>query len=146
MITQFRAFVEHGDKSFMCDSNQFAFIFDCSPHGDVVVHDYLIQFKVKKENVMQGTNLKDKNNKPIFEHDIVRMMEHDNTFYQGLFEVLQSKTGEWRIEKESGGAVLQFNLNSVEVVGNAYENRELLDEIWENTSEFGLRADKIKKG
>lgn len=85
--------------------------------------------------LMQYTGLKDKNGKKIFEGDIMQCVLEDfeETVGQGVFEVVfetRNKTAYFGIKKEYTYA---FNLdftpaNKCEVIGNIYNNKELLEE------------------
>lgn len=90
--------------------------------------------KVKQEiELMESTGLFDKNNKEIFEGDIVKYKIGRNTFIE---PVVYNKdyTGFGLLEDDGlGGVILSFvelaedfNLVSLEVVGNMYMNPELI--------------------
>ena len=67
--------------------------------------------------LMQYTGLKDKNGKEIYEGDIVKW---SNSVNSGVYEIKWFRTG-----FSSNGLPL-FNDDVVEVIGNIYENPELL--------------------
>lgn len=74
--------------------------------------------------LMQSTGLKDKNGKEIFEGDIV------SRFNRIVEEVVwNSRKGWWAIQTrgEIGLTVLAQFIEVVEVIGNIYENKELLE-------------------
>ena len=86
---------------------------------DYVFVDHLI--------VMQSTGLHDKNGKEIFEGDIVKMAKDvysDPTYY----EIVRHRGGAYRLESNQHGCELWLRHTNCEVIGNIYENPELLEE------------------
>ena len=77
---------------------------------------------------MQSTGLKDKNGKEIFEGDIVKMAKDvysEPTYY----EVVRHRGGAYRLESKQHGCELWLRHADCEIVGNVYENPELLEDI-----------------
>lgn len=87
--------------------------------------------KICDENgyLIQCTGLKDKNNKPIYEGDIL-IFQHGNQKRAGFVEVYKTV---WSVTNSNfcqgawcGGALINLYETS-EVIGNIYENPELLE-------------------
>ena len=71
----------------------------------------------------QFTGLKDKNGKEIYEGDIVRVKHRDNE----IGVVTWDKHGSWIFNKRDIGTKFKLNITSAdEVIGNIYENKELI--------------------
>ena len=90
---------------------------------------YSFDFYLEDENatIMQSTGLVDKNGKEIFEGDIVKMSKDvysEPTYY----EVVRHYGGAYRLESKQHGCELWLRHTNCEVVGNIYENRELLED------------------
>lgn len=90
---------------------------------------YSFDFYLEDENatIMQSTGLVDKNGKEIFEGDIVKMSKDvysEPTYY----EVVRHRGGAYRLESKQHGCELWLRHTDCEVVGNIYENRELLED------------------
>ncbi|UVD90691.1 MAG: YopX family protein [Staphylococcus haemolyticus] len=80
-------------------------------------------------NLLMSTGLKDKNGVEIYEGDIIQHSEKPNPCFSYPFEVIQARTGEWRLDNFRCGTVLAFsNQDELEVLGNIYENPELLED------------------
>lgn len=77
--------------------------------------------------IMQSTGLFDKNDKEIFEGDIVKMSKDvysEPTYY----EVVRHRGGAYRLESKQHGCELWLRHTDCDVVGNIYENPELLED------------------
>ena len=82
---------------------------------------------VDEIKLMQSTGLVDKNGKEIFEGDIVKMSKDvysEPTYY----EVVRHRGGAYRLESKQHGCGLWLRHADCEVVGNVYENKELLED------------------
>lgn len=87
----------------------------------------LDNFVFEEIELMQSTGLKDKNGKEIFEGDIVKMTKDvysEPTYY----EVVRHRGGSYRLESKQHGCELWLRHTDCEVVGNVYENQELLED------------------
>lgn len=77
--------------------------------------------------IMQSTGLVDKNGKEIFEGDIVKMSKDvysEPTYY----EVVRHRGGAYRLESKQHGCELWLRHTDCKIVGNIYENPELLED------------------
>lgn len=75
---------------------------------------------------MQSTDMVDRNGKIIFAGDIVKMSKDvysEPTYY----EVVRHRGGAYRLESKQHGCELWLRHTDCEIVGNVYENKELLD-------------------
>ena len=76
--------------------------------------------------LMQSTDMVDRNGKIIFAGDIVKMSKDvysEPTYY----EVVRHRGGAYRLESKQHGCELWLRHTDCEIVGNVYENKELLD-------------------
>ncbi|CKG55015.1 TPA: hypothetical protein VVJ07_001335 [Streptococcus pneumoniae] len=104
--------------------------------NDTLRNDYITAYPDEIE-LMQSTGLKDKNGKEIFEGDIVRTTrflgraDEIGGFYEyekdyvGVVKVLE---GSWVIDTGSVAVRLWSEIDESEVLGNIYENPELLED------------------
>ena len=88
-----------------------------------------ITYMVSAEDLelMQSTDMVDRDGKIIFEGDIVKMAKDvysEPTYY----EVVRHRGGAYRLESKQHGCELWLRHTDCEVVGNVYENRELLED------------------
>ena len=113
-------YVTSDGKSFIC--------------MDIVEHYCVIAlrwFEIDPETICQFTGLCDKNGKKIWENDI--LMVHLDEFYpeDATYETIEWGVAGW-VAHEAGSVDRQyldeFDLKHFEVVGNIFDNKELLQE------------------
>lgn len=88
---------------------------------DGLIHEWWV--KVDPKSVGQYTGLKDKNQRDIYEGDIVAVNHHPFNF-NGNYEVGYTEI----MELSAGSLVLHRVKNYCEVIGKIHENPELLEE------------------
>ena len=121
MIPKFRAWSKLASRMYIVNGLYF-------DRGMVQYanNDNAIRF-IKLENIilMQSTCLFDKNNKEIFEGDIVLVLDSPYTVFYDI------KEGSYRLKPHDTRWVVDYMCNfsseeSFEIVGNIYENKEYL--------------------
>ena len=124
MIPKFRAWLKQYEKmdndigEMYFENGEFKYI------GDDVHYKRLPEHVI----LMQSTGLKDRNSVEIFEGDIVTMAKDvysEPTYY----EVVRHRGGAYRLESKQHGCELWLRHTDCDVVGNIYENPELLEAI-----------------
>ena len=87
-------------------------------------------YTVLEETIGQFTGLKDKNGKEIYEGDIVSFnLKSDSEgqpYIIGYIEYQTTFSG-YRIMSFEGIFALDYNIKDIEVIGNIYDNPELLE-------------------
>ncbi|WP_247953607.1 YopX family protein [Streptococcus mitis] len=132
MIPKYRAWDKHGQKMFVNDE---LIIWN----GNVYANDSkkltcnnLKGWSIDDEYLMQSTGFKDKNGKEIFEGDIVRQVRTqpitENETITGVVIMIE---GAWLImnDCEQLASYLWSETDENEIIGNVYENTELLEAI-----------------
>ena len=133
MILKFRAWVKIGKRMDFSDdilgidyenkeivTQQVYFENGLPDDRDIYCYDF------EEIELMQSTGMVDRNGNIIFEGDIVRMAKDvysEPTYYQ----VVRHRGGAYRLESKQHGCELWLRHTDCEVVGNVYENKELLD-------------------
>ncbi len=94
---------------------------------DSVAGDWIVNNDL---HLMQSTGLKDKNGQEIFEGDIVRQVRtQPTTENEIIIGVVTMLEGAWLImnDCEQLASFLWSETDENEIIGNIYENKELLD-------------------
>lgn len=88
--------------------------------------EYPIIQDFNKTKLMQSTGLTDYNGREIFEGDIVEMSMN---FYSNptYYEVVRSTGGTYRLESSQHGCELWLRHADCYIVGNIYDNPELME-------------------
>lgn len=88
--------------------------------------------KISKYEVMQFTGITDKNGKEIFEGDILKCFNGSQDKVGTVVQVFydDTYTGYYPFNRDEVG--FNTNSNSIEVIGNIYENEILIKESVEN--------------
>ena len=128
MIPRYRAWIK--SLKWMCDVTNISFdskFVDICQQGDT---ERCTEMSVEFDEIklMQSTGLKDKNGKEIFEGDIVKMAK-DVYSKPTYYEVVRHRGGAYRLESKQHGCELWLRHTECEVVGNVYENKELMEAI-----------------
>lgn len=89
---------------------------------DYEMNDYLLAFS-PKTILLQFTGLKDKNGKEIYEGDII---QYKSEIGHSEWEVLFHE-GRFCHKNKDTRPDIWYECNEIEIIGNIYENQELLD-------------------
>lgn len=106
-------------KSFFSEAYQY-----------FIKNEHLQETIIDEETIGQFTGLKDKNGKEIYEGDIVSFnLKSDSEgqpYIIGYIEYQTTFSG-YRIMSFEGSFALDYNIKDIEVIGNIYDNPELLE-------------------
>lgn len=128
MIPKFRAW----DKYFKEMVQVNALVLDEQVIKVTYKNGNIAKEDVKEYELMQSTGLEDKNNKEIFEGDIVRMRNPRDRRQIGMFQVVRGANSPMLGLLDKKLTTEIFNLyehmrNYYEIIGNIHENPELLE-------------------
>lgn len=128
MIPKFRAW----DKYFKEMVQVNALVLDEQVIKVTYKNGNIAKEDVKEYELMQSTGLEDKNNKEIFEGDIVRMRNPRDRRQIGMFQVVRVANSPMLGLLDKKLTTEIFNLyehmrNYYEIIGNIHENPELLE-------------------
>lgn len=125
MIPKFRAWST--DKKIMAEVRTLRFT------DELVETDKFVERSIEGVKLMQSTGLKDKNGKEIFEGDILKVANNDSSWFEVVKydhdkAMLISKEVNLKYEIPETPLYDLFSpyLFKVEVIGNIWENRDLL--------------------
>jgi uncharacterized phage protein (TIGR01671 family) len=126
--TKFRAWDTERKKMYGLDTEQFGFQFK---KDGWAYHDYgaeCIYTTSRTGVLMQYTGLKDKNGKEIYEGDIVKMKEeYSDKIYNTKVEWSEQFAGFSPYVDYDSDCDIYTEGRDTEVIGNIYENTELLN-------------------
>jgi len=144
-ITQFTI----NDKLTDCNiPAEMIYYFNTVSHGETNFFNFSFVNKDRYE-LMQFTDLHDKNGKEIYEGDIVRIITAVNEYYDEEGDLIEDENEKIAfisfddgtfVAKNSSGEICQWNDGThdwyslenaiiLEVIGNIYENPELIKEV-----------------
>ncbi|WP_449159696.1 YopX family protein [Streptococcus sp.] len=127
MIPKFRAWDKTSKKMLDVEAINFN-----SGKFESIGYDITSLRGSNEVELMQSTGLEDKNNKEIFEGDIVRMRNPRDRRQIGMFQVVRVANSPMLGLLDKKLTTEIFNLyehmrNYYEIIGNIYENPELLE-------------------
>lgn len=131
---KFRAWLKETQE--MIEAYNLSWGYSINPDTGDNIHNINSQWKVGRDAIlMQYTGLKDKNGKEIYEGDIVRVLNNLKEYECG--EVAMGNLGTWAVrlhqlkipifEFIDDRLSLVHSMDRIEVIGNIYENPELLE-------------------
>lgn len=135
MIPKFRAWMK--SLKWMCDVTNISFdskLVDICQQGDT---ERCTEISVEFDEIelMQSTGLFDKNNKEIFEGDIITdghtlgvLKNHQTLGFYMVDEKGKESFLSDTVDTEGFEEAKEFMENSIEIIGNIYENPELLED------------------
>jgi uncharacterized phage protein (TIGR01671 family) len=107
------------------DIKKKRFVFNKNTLEEIMEEIYDLEFLtyVWKKNTVwqQNTGLLDKNNKEIYEGDIVKISYTPNKSFVGEVEWLNEKASYVIFDKENYEFFDEDNINNIEILGNAFE-------------------------
>lgn len=110
-------------NDFVITSTGYAAKIDEEFLGKCVFNQENLEFN-KQAVVMQCTGMRDKNGKLIYEGDIVK---HSKSNQQ--YKVQWNDKGFWQLDDYAMARSSKFLEENYEIIGNIYENKELIDDL-----------------
>ena len=91
---------------------------------------YAIHHEIDATTLSQCTGLKDKNGSLIFEADIVKCLSPAGYSSTGIVKYIteHARWEYWHAKQKEGFPIIRYN-NNLEIIGNVYDNPELLKEV-----------------
>lgn len=135
MIPKFRAWMK--SLKWMCDVTNISFdskLVDICQQGDTErCTEISVEFDENEIELMQSTGLKDNNGKEIFEGDVVQFedcSEASDFLYinTGIVEWCQGGFHVTNRDSVSMEDLLEGDVLDVKIIGNIFENKELLED------------------
>ena len=125
MIPKFRAWST--DKKIMAEVRTLRFT------DELVETDKFVERSIEGVKLIQSTGLKDKNGKEIFEGDILKVANNDSSWFEvvkydhdkAMF-ISKEVNLKYEVPETSLYDLFSPYLFKVEVIGNIWENRDLL--------------------
>ena len=131
MTPRFRAWDKHNQNMF---ANDELIIWDNNVYANdskKLSCNYLKGWSIDEEYLMQSTGVFDENGVEIFEGDILAVETDDGTLNVNVFwdegHALFMFESKQYNEKEALAELLEDDSYPFEIIGNIYENKELLD-------------------
>lgn len=131
MIPRYRAWMK--SLKWMCDVTNISFdskFVDICQKGDTERYTEM-SVEFDEIELMQSTGILDKNSQEIFEGDVVRQVRTQPTIEnETITGVVTMLEGAWLIvnDNEQLASDLWSETDENEIIGNVYENKELLEE------------------
>lgn len=121
-----------------------------SPDGDLVKHskgdnDIRPDCEVVNEDfiLMQFTGLLDKNGKEIYEGDVMTDKTRPNRDWVRVWIVWDESQARWALEDNRKDGEFSINYRNWEIIGNIYENPELLKSNMKTEQQLEAEFDKL---
>ena len=93
----------------------------------------IVMHEVQAETICQNTGLKDKNGNKIWENDVVKKVDTNGLGWhrERNCKVSFDKEGYWLLTTEHGDGywIGECDIEQLEVIGNIYDNPELLNKM-----------------
>lgn len=128
MIPKFRVWLPDIDQMLRVK----ALVFEKDKTGCVCGYSFDFYLEDENATIMQSTGLFDKNNKEIFEGDVVRQVRTQPTIEnETITGVVTMLEGAWLIvnDNEQLASDLWSETDENEIIGNIYENKNILEVI-----------------